>query len=90
MPQTSESAGFQGSGVSPTIRNSGGSAFLWRVEEGVDPVGIGLEPLLRPRRQRRKAAFGLAVEAEGANEPVDAEAVGAEDLGQAALSDPAR
>ena len=29
LPHTSESAGFQGSGLSPRIINSGGSAFPW-------------------------------------------------------------
>ncbi len=37
LNQTSESAGFHGSGVSPTIRNSGGSAFLWVSRKALTP-----------------------------------------------------
>ena len=59
------------------------------VEEGVDAVGIGGEPLLRPGREGREARLGLAVEAEGANEFVDAEKVGALDLRHASLTDAA-
>ena len=47
------------------------------VEEGVDAVGIGLEPLLRPGRKGGEARLSLGVEADRANELVDAEEVGA-------------
>ena len=57
-------------------------------KEGVDAVGISFEPLLRPRRQRGDARLGLAVEADGANELVDAEKFGAPDFGHPSLTDP--
>ena len=59
-------------------------------QEGVDPLGIGLKPLLRPGRKRRKAPLGLTVEAEGANELVDGQKIGAPDLGHAPLADTAQ
>ena len=59
-------------------------------QEGVDPVGISLKPLLRPGRKRGKARLGLAVEAHGANELVDGQKIGAADFGHASLADPAQ
>ena len=59
------------------------------VEEGVDAVGIGLKPLLRPGRKGGEARLSLAVEADRANELVDAEEIGAADFGHPSLTDPA-
>ena len=60
------------------------------VDEGVDAVGIGGEAFLRPGREGREARLGLAVEADGANEFVDAEKLGALDLRHPSLTDPAQ
>ena len=65
----------------------GRQRVLVAFQEGVDSVGIGREPLLRPRRQRRKAHLRLPVEAERTNELVDAQKVRALDLGHASLTD---
>ena len=46
-------------------------------KKGVDTLSVGFEALLRPRRQRGKAAFRFAVEAERANELVDRQKIGA-------------
>ena len=89
MPQTSELAGFHGSGLSPRMRNSGGKRVLVRVEEGVDAVGIGLQARLRLGRQSGKATLGEAVEVERADEAVDVEEVRPSDLGDPALADAA-
>ena len=45
---------------------------------------------MRPRRKRGEARLGLAVEADGANELVDAEKFGAPDFGHPSLTDPAQ
>ena len=55
-------------------------------EVGVDAVRIGLQARLRPGRKRGEAAFGEAVEAERADEAIDADEVGAGDFGEAALA----
>ena len=68
----------------------GRERVLVAVEEGVDAVGIGREAFLRPRRKRGEARLGLAVEADGANELVDAEKFGALDFGHPSLTDPAQ
>ena len=60
------------------------------VEEGVDAVGVGHEAFLRPRRKRGETRLGLAVEADGANELVEAETIGALDFGHPSLTDPAQ
>ena len=72
---TRESAGVHGSGLIAGEEEFGRQRVAR--EKGVDPVGIGLEPLLRPGRKRGEAPFGLAIEAERANELVDAEKIGA-------------
>ena len=56
------------------------------VEEGVDAVGVGLHTRLRPGRQRGEAALRQLVEAEGADEAIDADEIGAGDLGEPPLS----
>ena len=56
-------------------------------KKGVDPLGISLEPLLRPGRKCRKARLRLAVEAESANELVDREKIGPTDFSHAPLAD---
>ena len=59
------------------------------LEEGVDPVGVGLKALLGPWRQGGETAFGFAVEAERADKLVDVKSIGAKNLGEAPLSDAA-
>ena len=61
------------------------SALVAR-EERIDPIGIGLKIGLGLRAKRGEAAFRKAIEAQGADEPVDPDEVGAGDLGQPSLS----
>ena len=88
LNQTSESAGFHGSGASPEQQELGRQGVLVAVEEGVDAVGVGLKPLLRLGRERGEARLRLAIEPQRSDELVDLEEVGAESLGGAPLADP--
>ena len=54
-------------------------------EERVDAVGIGLKIGLRLGAKRGEAALRQPIKAQGANEPVDPDQVGAGDLGEPSL-----
>ncbi len=66
----------------------GRQRVLVTVEEGVDAICVGLQPLLRLRRQGREAGFRLAIEPERAHQLVDAQEIGAGNFGHAPLPDP--
>jgi hypothetical protein len=56
------------------------------VEEGVDAACVGLEQMLRRRRESGKRALGMAVEVKRAQEDVERVGLFPEDLGEAPLA----